>query len=206
MKKSIWIRSATQNGWVALALGALLLAGCSTPAVPEHKFYRLVGSSATPAPVVRLSGGLAVRPLRADALYSERAIIFTDDQQRQLQQYHYHHWIYPPGQLIQENLADYLRRAGVAEQVRLQDHGNAAYAISGRVVRFERVTQNGLASAMVVLELELDKKGKPVSQKIYSASEAQSDISMNGFAAAAEASLNRIYAEFLGDLSRLKPD
>jgi ABC-type uncharacterized transport system auxiliary subunit len=202
MMKSIWNRGAM----AALGLCALVLAGCSTPAVPEHRFYRLLGSTAAPAQALRVPGELAVRPLRAEALYSERAIIFTDDQQRQLQQYHYHHWIYPPGQLIQEHLADYLRRAAVSPQVRLQDHGEAAFAVSGRVARFDRVTQNGQPHAMVVLELRLEKKNKLLWQQTYSASTAQADGSMNGFAAATEASLNRIYAEFLSDLAKVKLD
>jgi ABC-type uncharacterized transport system auxiliary subunit len=192
----------------ALALCVIALAGCAGQStVPEHKFYRLLGTPATvSAQGLRLPGELAVRPLRGDALYSERAIIFADEQQRQLQQYHYHHWLYPPGQLVQEHLADYLRRAAIAPAVRLQDHGDAPYAVSGRIVRFERITQNGQPQAAVALELRLEKKGKPLWQQTYQASEMQSDNSMNGFGASVEASLNRIYGEFLRDVARIKMD
>jgi ABC-type uncharacterized transport system auxiliary subunit len=193
---------------IAFAFCAIALAGCAgQSAAPEHKFYRLLGASATaPSSSVRLPGDLAVRPLRGDALYSERAIIFADDSQRQLQQYHYHHWLYPPGDLIQEHLADYLRRAGVAPVIRLQHQADAVFAVSGRVVRFERISVGGQPKAIVALELRLEKKGKPLWQQLYETSEVQTDNSMNGFAAATEASLNRIYGEFLRDLGRVKPD
>jgi len=185
------------------------LSGCQNlPPAPEHKYYRLLALPASPAQqAVHLPGELAVRPLRAEGLYSERAIIFSDEQQRQLQQYHYHHWLYPPGQLVQEHLAAWLRQAGIAPSVRLQEHGGEAlYAISGRIVRFEKTTVAGQAKASVALDLRLEKKGKLLWQQTYTAGKAVSDATMNGFSAAMEVALNQIYGEFLADLGRLRLD
>lgn len=185
------------------------LSGCqSLPAAPEHKYYRLLVAPAPPAQqAVRLPGELAVRPLRAEGLYSERAIIFSDEQQRQLQQYHYHHWLYAPGQLVQEHLAASLNQAGIATAVRVQARGgDMAYTLSGRIVHFEKVISKGQAKASVALELRLEKKGRLLWQKTYAASESVPDGGMNGFTAAMEVALNRIYGEFLVDLGRNKLD
>lgn len=189
------------------ALAILAISACqSLPAAPEHKYYRLLAAPAgTEKQTLNLSGELAVRPLRAEGLYNERAIIFTDEQQRQLAQYHYHHWLYPPAQLIQEHLAERLRQAGIAPTVRLQEHGaDIPNVISGRIVRFEKTNIPGQAKASVALELHFEKNGKMLWQKIYGASETVPDNTMVAFSAAMEVALNRIYREFLGDLGRIK--
>ena len=89
--------------FLAVLLCVIAISGCqSLPAAPEHKYYRLLTptASTSAAQHVHLPGELVVRSLRADGLYSERAIVFSDQpQQRQLQQYHYQHWLYPPAQL-----------------------------------------------------------------------------------------------------------
>lgn len=200
------------SNWRALlaALACLVaVSGCqSVPAAPEHKYYRLL---VAPAPLtqkaVRLPGELAVRPLRAEGLYSERAIIFSDEQQRQLQQYHYHHWLYAPGQLVQEHLAASLNQAGIAAAVRVQERGgDMAYTLSGRIVHFEKVISKSQTKATVALDLRLEKKGRLLWQQSYAASETVPDGGMNGFTAAMEVALNRIYGEFLADLGRNRLD
>lgn len=190
-------------------LCVVAVSGCqSLPAPPEHKYYRLLTppAASTQHPV-RLAGDLTVRPLRAEGLYSERAIIFSDESQRQLQQYHYHHWLYPPGQLVREHLAERLRQSGIAPAVRMREHGGeTSYAVSGRIVRFEKTTVAGLAKASAALELRLEKHGKLLWQQTYAADQAVPDATMNGYSAAMETALERIYREFLGDLGKVRLD
>lgn len=193
----------------AVAACVMALAACegTVPAAPQDKYYRLLSSaSAASTQSVKLPGEVTVNPLRGETLYGERAIIFADEQQRQLQQYHYQHWLYPPGELIQEHLAEYLRKSGFAPAVKLSLSSDALYAISGRIVRFERITVGGQAKAMVSLDLQLEKKGKLIFQKNYLASVAAPDASISSFTASMETGLNNIYAEFLGDLGRVKLD
>lgn len=206
MKHRIWQGGAL----LAVFLGALTISGCqSLPATPEHKYYRLL---ALPAPVssvqsVLLQGDLVVRPLRADGVYTERAIVYSDEQQRLLQQYHYHHWLYPPAQLVQEHLAGRLRQDGMAATVRLDGRGaEMVYLVSGRIARFEKVATASQAKASVVLELCLEKNGLVLWQQTYVASEAMVDGSMAGFAVAMETALNQIYSDFFKDLRQLKLD
>lgn len=195
---------------ILVAFAILLLAGCqSLPSVPVHKYYRLQALAAaghdTKATVL-LSGALAVRPLRAEGLYGERAIVFSDAQQRSLQQYHYHHWFYSPEQLVQEHLAERLRQSGIATEVKLAERGNdGQYLVSGRILRFDMVLASQPMAA-ATLELRLEKANRVLWRQTYAAKVATVDGSMTGFAATMDIALARIYGEFLGDLRRLKPE
>jgi ABC-type uncharacterized transport system auxiliary subunit len=193
---------------ILFAASCVVLSACQTaPSAPEYKYYRLLPSAISPAPSLQSMGDLGVRPLRADGLYTERAIIFSDEQQRRLQQYHYHYWMYPPGQLIQENLAELLSQGRPRPVVKLAEFGGEAlYAISGRIVRFEKITVAGQAKASVVLELGLEKKNKILWQQTYAADEVVAGTAMTGFSAAVEVALDRIYTQFLGDLGRVKTE
>ena len=75
----------------------LLLAACgSVPPAPTDRFYRLQPAHVAPA-ATSLPGAVAVNAFRADSLYAERPIVYSDEASlRQLRQYHYHLWLYPP--------------------------------------------------------------------------------------------------------------
>ncbi|HEX9179176.1 MAG TPA: ABC-type transport auxiliary lipoprotein family protein [Burkholderiales bacterium] len=187
---------------------ALLLAGCQTPPAPEDNFYRLLPVEVAPRlPAAIREAGLTVKPLRADSLYGERAVLYTEaDQPRRLRQYHYHLWLYPPGQLIQEQLAASLRRSNPDSPIRWGERAEGSgYAVSGRVLRFERVVSRDGSQAVAELELTLETAGHDVLlRKTYGAEVAAPQGGMNGFGQAMEQALARIYGEFAGDLQRLK--
>lgn len=189
--------------WTGLALlAALALAGCqSAPAVPDNQYYRLRAEPAAGSQAPLFKGDVAVRTLRTDGLYSERAVIFAEN--RRLEQYHYHHWLYPPGQLVQEHLAQWLRRSGAAPAVQVQEHsGETPYVVSGRVARFEESREAGRRTAEVALDLRLEAHGRVLFQHPYQTGEPVAEAGMNGLAAAMEVALDRIYGEFLADLRR----
>ncbi len=173
----------------------LLLAGCgSIPPTPTDNFYRL---QPVPLPATRtaFSGGITVQPLRADSLYSERPIVYSEASSlRQLRQYHYHLWLYPPAQLVQGHLAASLGNApGLAGSKLL------ANVIEGRIVSFERVVSGKNSKAVASLELHLLVDGKSKVNKTYLAEQSASDDSLGAFAMAMEQALGRIYTEFLAD-------
>ncbi len=87
---------------VTLLSFCLLLAACgSVPPAPVDRFYRLQPVSVSSASKV-LPGAVAVQTFRADSLYAERPIIHAEETSlRQLRQYHYHLWLYPPAQMVQ---------------------------------------------------------------------------------------------------------
>ena len=82
----------------------VLITACgSVPPAPTDRFYRLQPVQISSAPAAA-SGAIAVNTFSADSLYAERPIIYSDEASlRQLRQYHYHLWLYPPAQLVREN-------------------------------------------------------------------------------------------------------
>ena len=185
---------------VLLTLCLLLSACGSVPPAPIDHFYRLQPSVVSPAAKVLL-GAITVSPFRADSLYAERPMIYTEEASlRQLRQYHYHLWLYPPAQMVQRHLV-----ASLGNALDLSGDSAAANALEGRVVGFERVLSESASKpaskAVVALELTLTSSGKTHLSKTYQAEQLASDDSLGAFAVATEQALAKIYAEFLADLA-----
>ena len=178
-----------------------LLAACgSVPPAPIDHFYRL---QATPvsATTKALLGVIAVSPFRADSLYAERPMIYTEEASlRQLRQYHYHLWLYPPAQMVQRHMV-----ASLGNALDLSGDSTAASALEGRVVGFERVLSGSAGKpagkAVVALELTLTSSGKTRLSKTYQAEQGATDDSLGAFAVAMEQALAKIYTEFLAEMA-----
>ena len=182
---------------VLLLALCLLLASCgSVPPAPIDHFYRL---QATPvsATTKALPGAIAVLPFRADSLYAERPIVYAEEASlRQLRQYHYHLWLYPPAQIVQRHLTSSLGAA-----LDLNGDSTAANVLEGRVVGFERVLAGKNSKAVVSLELTLASNGKTRLSKTYQSEQLATDDSLGAVAVAMEQALAKVYAEFLVDLA-----
>lgn len=176
----------------------VLITACgSVPPAPTDRFYRLqpVKISSVPAAA---SGAIAVNTFSADSLYAERPIIYSDEaSQRQLRQYHYHLWLYPPAQLVRENFL-----ASLGGALNLAGDGQAPNVIDGRIVKFERMLSGQNSAAVVALELSLKTDGKTRLQKTYRAEQRASDDTLGAFAVAMEQALGKIYSEFLADVAQ----
>lgn len=176
-----------------LALCSLLaLAACgSAPPTPVDHFYRLqpVSLAATSLPP------LQVEPLRADSLYAERPLVFSEaGQSRALRQYHYHLWLYPPAQLVQDHLSASLGRTA--------REGKDGLRLEGRILRFDRVLLGkGVSKAVVALELQVRAGGKLLLDKVYEAEQAAADASIAAHVQAVEQALGNIYGQLAGDLA-----
>lgn len=185
-------------------LTACTLAGAP---VPENHYYRLPAPH--PAAVLDrrlIHGTLGVSPLRAVGLYQDRAILYVDSRSPlELHRYYYRFWMAPPGELIQMNLIDYLRTAGVARKVTRHEPGTPVNGlISGTIERFERRTGNRHDQVAVTLELKYggaDQQQPPVLLKTYAVTVPARSGAMEDIVAAFGAALNRIYDRFLHDLS-----
>ncbi|MDQ5946174.1 MAG: cholesterol transport system auxiliary component [Pseudomonadota bacterium] len=186
-----------RQGLLLLAL-TLLLGGCgSSPPAPVDRFYRLQ-PSALPA-AATLPATLEIRNVRGDSLYAERPIVFSDAADaRQLRQYHYHLWLYPPAQMVRDHFRASLAGAGNAGS-----GGKPSLSLDARIVSFERVLSGKASTAQVALEVTVLSGEKPLLSKQYSAAQAAGDDSFSAFSAAMELALNRIYGEVLGDIGRL---
>ncbi len=180
----------------SLLIFCLFLAACgSVPPAPTDRYYRLQPVSIPLAKA--LPGAVAVQAFRADSLYAERPIVYAEESNlRQLRQYHYHLWLYPPAQMVQSHLAASLGGT-------LDLSGNSAPdVLEGRVLSFERVLSGRNSKAVVSLELSLKAGEKVRVNKTYQAEQAATDDSLGSFAVAMEQALGRIYAEFLVDAAR----
>jgi len=179
----------------------LLLTACgSVPPAPIDHFYRLQPSVVS-ATTKAMSSAIAVMPFRADSLYAERPMIYTEEASlRQLRQYHYHLWLYPPVQMVQRHLV-----ASLGNVLDLSGDSTAANALEGRVVGFERVLSGSAGKpagkAVVALELTLASNGRTRLSKTYQAEQLAADDSLGAFAVAMEQALAKIYAEFLADMA-----
>ena len=184
-----------------LLMLCLLLTACgSVPPAPIDHFYRLQATPVSATTKASL-GAITVSPFRADSLYAERPMIYTEEASlRQLRQYHYHLWLYPPAQMVQRHLA-----ASLGNALDLSGDSIAANVLEGRVVGFERVLSgsagNPASKAVVALELNLTSNGKTRLRKTYQAEQPATDDSLDAFALAMEQALAKIYAEFLADLA-----
>ena len=177
----------------------LLLCACGsvTPA-PADRFYRLQAVSGFQAKV--LQGAVAMRPFRADSLYAERPIIYVDDARpRELRQYHYHLWLYPPAQTVQSHLT-----ASLGSALDFTENDNAPYILDGRVLGFERVVSGRSSKAVVALGLRLMSGGKVLLDKTFQSEQAAADDSLGAFVVAMEQALGSVYAEFLADAAKVR--
>ena len=169
----------------ALAIAALLLiAACgSTPPAPTDRFYRLQATS-VPAPI----------SIRADSLYAERPIVSSPaDDPRQLRQYHYHLWLYPPAQAVREHM---LASMGGVQ-------ARSGLTLDARIVAFERVLDSGNGRAVVALDVTLGGERGVLLQKRYRREQPASDDSFSAFTAAMEKALQAVYGELRQDIGSL---
>jgi len=175
----------------------LLFAACgSVPPAPGDRYYRLQPVSVSSAGKA-LPGAVAVQTFRADSLYAERPIIHAEESSlRQLRQYHYHLWLYPPAQMVQGHFVSSLGGA-----LDLSGGSNAPFVVDGRVLGFERVLSGKNSKAVVELELRLLAGGKTLLNRTYQAEQVAKDDSLDAFAVAMEQALAKIYAEFLAALA-----
>jgi ABC-type uncharacterized transport system auxiliary subunit len=196
---SAFLRMNRQHATLSTLLTySLLLAACgSVPPAPTDRFYRLqpvkLAAAARAVP-----GAIAVQPFRADSLYAERPIIYSEETSlRQLRQYHFHLWLYPPAQMVHGHFV-----ASLGSALDFSGSSNAPNVLDGRILNFERVVSGKNSKAVVALELRLISGGKQLLNTIYRAEQPAADESLGAFAVAMEQALGNIYAEFLADMAR----
>lgn len=192
---------------LTLGLTACGVVGPAAP-VPEEHYYRLELPAPKPA-ATPLKGVVVVDALEAAAIYSRRAIVYSEDPQHlTLQEYHYHFWTDPPPRLLQRTLVSYLRGAHPAATV-ADEAGRALwdYRVSGRVLRFERLRAGLGWQTAVEVELRVDAAGarRPLLVKSYVRAANAGGDNMEQTVRAFATAVAAIYAEFLKDLQSALP-
>jgi ABC-type uncharacterized transport system auxiliary subunit len=184
------------------------LSGCfgGGAEVPRDNFYRLSEVDSAP----KLSSPfkvIAVAAFRSDDLHRERAILYSKmDKPLSINRYYYHHWTQAPNELIQEHLIDYLRKAEYSPiVVRYGEVVKIDAKLSGYIKRFERILDSGDVKVSVQLELHLDTLGdvRKHFQHTYNIEQVTADTSMNSTVVTMSRVLEKIYQQFLNDISGL---
>ena len=189
-----------------LSLGAAGCLGSAAP-VPSDHFYRAVVPAPAPtAQGARFDGVVVVNPLKANTLLRERAVAYSlIDRQHVIQQHNYHYWADPPPQLLQRQLADFLREADFADRVVLPDRRrNPDFEVDGRIRRLERVI--GRDRVMVAVELEImisrERNGETIFAGLYKREVEVPDSRVDTSIRAINKALGEIYARFVSEAGR----
>lgn len=196
---------------------AAILAACAAqqPPAPDDSFYRLevptpATLSAAKAPSVALRGVLEVERFAADGLTAGRPIVYSvaGDANR-LMEYHYHFWTQAPTVMLQQQVADYLRGAGIADSVVTPEmRVGADHVLTAKILRLERVVGAPSAGPSTgVLRLEFgvrnEKTGRLVHHKTYGAVVAAQAETVFAAVKALNGALAQVLAALAADLKAL---
>jgi len=144
------------NSLIIIFFG-FMLTGCfgSPTPVPEDRFYTVELSKADIYPTKYKR--ITIKRVHAYGLYKERAMLYSSaDLPLQIKRYHYHHWVMPPTQIIENGLKDYLIQSRISKEVRIQVIRQVEdISISAELMAFERVLQKGEQSVHLELEFEI---------------------------------------------------
>jgi ABC-type uncharacterized transport system auxiliary subunit len=194
-----------------LAALALLLVtgwlGCATGPAPRDHFYRLNIAAPARLPSPALPGVLEVDRLRVEAIAQGRRMLYRDASlPNVIGQYSYHFWADPPGLMLQDLLARYLRTAGAAKSVVTPGvHVDSDFLLKGRLVRLERHTGSGAPRVAVEIEFVLlgTKENELLLQKNYSEERTVAGDDVGASITAYQDALGTIFQQLLADLPRL---
>jgi cholesterol transport system auxiliary component len=193
---------------ILLALFAVLLAGCSSPTVPDVTYFRLP----PPKAVTHADKPLSLLPIEVEVftgegIYAEQAMLYaTTPDAGSLRAYHYQVWSEPPSQGLQARLVELLRDSGVSPLVtdRLPA-STQALRIHGQIVRYERVKRDTGFVAVVALQMRVDQdQGEPLLEKTYRAEAPAVDANMPSTVDAFGGAVDQVFAAFYADLAALE--
>ena len=187
--------------------GLLLLSGCLGGQPSPDYFYRLnLPDPATHLDPSPLNGTLQVTRPWTDALTSERHLVYRKDgNTAQLNHHAYHRWVDSPTLLLQQEMTQYLRKAGFAPQVVTPKmRTKADYALSCRIAKLERVLDQ---SPRIILELELGitslKNRRMLLLRTYREEIQTRNLEVAASIKAYNQALSNILHRFITDTSKL---
>jgi cholesterol transport system auxiliary component len=142
------------------ALVTVVMLGCASGPAPRDHYYRLETAAPNALAGPKLAGTLEVGRPRAETISQGRRMLYRDaSQPGEIKQHAYHHWVDPPSVMLQDQLVEYLRAAGAAENIVTPAVGvESDYLVSGRIVRLERILGGGDSRVAVELELVLTRQ------------------------------------------------
>jgi ABC-type uncharacterized transport system auxiliary subunit len=185
---------------------ALMLGACKSQTVPDMTYHRLPSPTPLSVPPLPVQLPIDVAVFSADGLYAEQSIIFAlDADARALRTYHYQLWSDPPARTLQRRLIRMLRDAKIAPLVTDRLPGSAdAIRISGVIIHYDRVGTGAARRAEVMLQMRVERGAKLLLERVYSAEVDAADGEMRSTVVAFGQAVDRVYADFAVDLSKLE--
>jgi ABC-type uncharacterized transport system auxiliary subunit len=189
-----------------LAAALLLALGCALGSAPRDALYRLEPPAPAALAQPALPGQLAVDRLRADAITSERLLLYrAGEDATEVRRHAYHQWVDPPPLMLQVALANALRSADVATNVVTSDEQTRPdYLLSGRILQFER-RLDGPPRAVLELELSLTRRADRalLLQRVYREERAAEGASVPEAVRAFDQALGALLERLVADLALL---
>jgi ABC-type uncharacterized transport system auxiliary subunit len=181
----------------------LLITACSSQApLPTDHYYRLPELTDISSDEERVRS-ISVISFQADGLHKERAILYSENN-IELRQYHYHHWVDSPHRLLQQRLAERLRMSNIASVILTTFEGNSDLIIKGQLKKFERTKNDATDDVNISLYIRVDENqgNLPVLFREYNKTVAVQNSSMVSVINAFNTAINSIYDEFYTDLKQ----
>ena len=178
-----------------------ILTSCvKQPPLPTDHYYRLPALQGINTDK-EIIDSISVINFQADGLYRERAILYSENEV-EIKQYHYHHWVDSPNRLLQEYLAERLRLSNISKVVLTTFEGNSNLIIKGKIKAFEQKRLSSKNSAFVSIEFRADRnnESQPILYKQYTQVVDSEDSSVTSAISAFGIAVNSIYESFYNDL------
>jgi|TARA_B100000929_G_scaffold31368_1_gene22853 ABC-type uncharacterized transport system auxiliary subunit len=178
-----------------------ILTSCvKQPPLPTDHYYRLPALQGINTDK-EIIDSISVINFQADGLYRERAILYSENEV-EIKQYHYHHWVDSPNRLLQEYLAERLRLSNISKVVLTTFEGNSNLIIKGKIKAFEQKRLSSKNSAFVSIEFRVDRnnESQPILYKQYTQVVDSEDSSVTSAISAFGIAVNSIYESFYNDL------
>ena len=178
-----------------------ILTSCvKQPPLPTDHYYRLPTLQGVNADE-EIINSISVITFQADGLYRERAILYSENE-IEIKQYHYHHWVDSLNRLLQEHLAERLRLSEISKVVLTTFEGNSNLIIKGKIKAFEQRKSGNKNSVFISIEFRADKnnESQPILFKQYTQVVDSEESSMTSVVNAFGVAVNNIYESFYNDL------
>lgn len=199
---------AARLAGASLALSALVTAaGCFGGPAPRDHFYRIDQSqpqASLSQPV--LKGTLGIDRFRTDALTRERSILRVESSGSvRVTPYAYQLWVDTPTVILQRDLAEFMRLAGVAERVVLPEMNvEEEYEVAGWIERLVHVTGNDSVVVEMEFSLSRSRGGGQLLRRRYHAEQATGGNDMDSVVKAFGSAVREIFEHLLADIAALR--
>jgi len=175
--------------------------------IPDDNYYRLPELSGQKLSTPLLTGILSIKKVITHGIYGERTLIYTDSRDNiKLNRYHYHHWEKSPSKLIQDNLVQYLKTIGIAQQViSHSQYTSANYLLEAELITLHRdMTTDGYI-AVISIDIRIYNKSNNsifINKRYHSKISTNSNKLVDTIKAYGDG-FHNIYDELITDLQNI---